>query len=140
MLFREIIAVYCENHTEHTNTLCGLNGQFFDVEVGCTYSKHFALMILITAVLCSVGIPYHCTAPGFPKLYDIPLLFGEIHVFVIYIFVIRSREGTGRAITQTRPPLAGGMIAYGQCHCVGDSNCTLLHAHRNNIVLLDPYQ
>jgi hypothetical protein len=23
MLFRETIAVYCENHTEHTNTLCG---------------------------------------------------------------------------------------------------------------------
>jgi hypothetical protein len=25
MLFREIIAVYCENHTEHINTLCGQN-------------------------------------------------------------------------------------------------------------------
>jgi hypothetical protein len=25
MLFREIIAVYCENHTEHKNTLCGQN-------------------------------------------------------------------------------------------------------------------
>jgi hypothetical protein len=23
MLFREMIAVYCENHTEHINTLCG---------------------------------------------------------------------------------------------------------------------
>jgi hypothetical protein len=23
ILFKEIIAVYCENHTEHTNTLCG---------------------------------------------------------------------------------------------------------------------
>jgi hypothetical protein len=23
MLFRETVAVYCENHTEHTNTLCG---------------------------------------------------------------------------------------------------------------------
>jgi hypothetical protein len=23
MLFRERVAVYCENHTEHTNTLCG---------------------------------------------------------------------------------------------------------------------
>jgi hypothetical protein len=22
MLFRETVAVYCENHTEHTNTLC----------------------------------------------------------------------------------------------------------------------
>jgi hypothetical protein len=25
MLFRGIIAVYCEIHTEHTNTLCGQN-------------------------------------------------------------------------------------------------------------------
>jgi hypothetical protein len=25
MLFRERIAVYCENHTEHTDTLCGQN-------------------------------------------------------------------------------------------------------------------
>jgi hypothetical protein len=23
MLFGETVAVYCENHTEHTNTLCG---------------------------------------------------------------------------------------------------------------------
>jgi hypothetical protein len=28
MLFTEIIAVYCENHTEHTNTLCGHNAEF----------------------------------------------------------------------------------------------------------------
>jgi hypothetical protein len=28
MLFKEIIAVYCENHTEHTNTLCGQNAEF----------------------------------------------------------------------------------------------------------------
>jgi hypothetical protein len=29
MLFREIIAVYCENHTEHINTLCGQNAKYF---------------------------------------------------------------------------------------------------------------
>jgi hypothetical protein len=28
MLFSEIIAVYCENHTEHINTLCGQNAEF----------------------------------------------------------------------------------------------------------------
>jgi hypothetical protein len=27
-LFREIIAVQCENHKEHTNTLCGQNAVF----------------------------------------------------------------------------------------------------------------
>jgi hypothetical protein len=25
MLFGETVAVYCENHTEHTDTLCGQN-------------------------------------------------------------------------------------------------------------------
>jgi hypothetical protein len=28
MVFRERIAVYCENHTEHTDTLCGQNAEF----------------------------------------------------------------------------------------------------------------
>jgi broad-specificity NMP kinase len=28
MLFRETVAVYCENHMEHTNTLCGQNAKF----------------------------------------------------------------------------------------------------------------
>jgi hypothetical protein len=28
ILFKEIIAVYCENHTEHINTLCGQNAEF----------------------------------------------------------------------------------------------------------------
>jgi hypothetical protein len=28
MLFREEVAVYCENHMEHTNTLCGENVEF----------------------------------------------------------------------------------------------------------------
>jgi hypothetical protein len=27
MLFRETVAVYCENHTEHTNILCGQNAE-----------------------------------------------------------------------------------------------------------------
>jgi hypothetical protein len=28
MLFGETVAVYCENHTEHTNTLCGQNAVY----------------------------------------------------------------------------------------------------------------
>jgi hypothetical protein len=28
MLFRETVSVHCENHTEHTNTLCGQNAEF----------------------------------------------------------------------------------------------------------------
>jgi hypothetical protein len=27
-LFRERVAVYCENHTQHTDTLCGQNAEF----------------------------------------------------------------------------------------------------------------
>jgi translation initiation factor IF-1 len=27
ILFRETVAVYCENHTEHINTLCGQNAE-----------------------------------------------------------------------------------------------------------------
>jgi hypothetical protein len=28
MLFRETVAVYCENHTEHINTFSGQNAEF----------------------------------------------------------------------------------------------------------------
>jgi hypothetical protein len=40
MLFRETVAVYCENHTEHINKLCGQNVGFF-VKAGGTYSYHW---------------------------------------------------------------------------------------------------
>jgi hypothetical protein len=29
ILFREMVAVYCESHTKHTNTLCGQNAEFY---------------------------------------------------------------------------------------------------------------
>jgi hypothetical protein len=31
ILFGETVAVYCENHTEHTDTLCGQNAEFWYV-------------------------------------------------------------------------------------------------------------
>jgi hypothetical protein len=43
MLFREIIAVYCENHTKHINTLCEQNKGFLNVKSNGTYIYHFAL-------------------------------------------------------------------------------------------------
>jgi hypothetical protein len=43
MLFRETVAVYCENHTEHINTLRGNNVEFWYVKAGGTYSDHWAL-------------------------------------------------------------------------------------------------
>jgi hypothetical protein len=36
MLFREIISVYCENHTEDINTLCGQNAEFSSYLTGNT--------------------------------------------------------------------------------------------------------
>jgi hypothetical protein len=36
MLFREIIAVYCENLKEHINTLCGQNAEFSSYLTGDT--------------------------------------------------------------------------------------------------------
>jgi hypothetical protein len=43
MLFRERVAVYCENHTKHINTLYGHNAEFWCVKAGGTYSNHRAL-------------------------------------------------------------------------------------------------
>jgi hypothetical protein len=42
MLLGETVAVYCENHTEHTDTLCGQNEEFWCVKAGGTYSNRLA--------------------------------------------------------------------------------------------------
>jgi hypothetical protein len=39
MLFGETVAVYCENHMEHTDTLCEQNAEFWYVKPG----NHWAL-------------------------------------------------------------------------------------------------
>jgi hypothetical protein len=46
MLFGERVTVYCENHTEHTNTLCGQNAEFHYVKAGGTYIDQWALKCL----------------------------------------------------------------------------------------------
>jgi hypothetical protein len=43
MLFREIVTVYCDNNTEHANTLRGQNSESQYVKAGGTYSKRLAL-------------------------------------------------------------------------------------------------
>jgi hypothetical protein len=43
MLLGETVAVYCENHTEHTDTLCGQNAVLWYVKACGTYSEHWAL-------------------------------------------------------------------------------------------------
>jgi hypothetical protein len=42
MLFRETVAVYCENHMEHTDTLCGQNAESY-YEAGGTYNNRCPL-------------------------------------------------------------------------------------------------
>jgi hypothetical protein len=34
LLFRETVAVYCENRTEHTDALCGQNVEFLYLKAG----------------------------------------------------------------------------------------------------------
>jgi hypothetical protein len=43
MLFKEIIAVYCENHMKHTNAIYGKNAEFYDVKAGGACSHILAL-------------------------------------------------------------------------------------------------
>jgi hypothetical protein len=40
MLFGETAAVYCENHTEHTDTLCEQNVEFWYVKACGMYTNH----------------------------------------------------------------------------------------------------
>jgi hypothetical protein len=43
MLHGEKIAVYCENHMKHKNTLCGQIVEAYYVNAGGAYSNHWAL-------------------------------------------------------------------------------------------------
>jgi hypothetical protein len=43
MLFGETVAVYCESHMEHIDTLCGQNVEFQWVKAGGTYIDQWAL-------------------------------------------------------------------------------------------------
>jgi hypothetical protein len=41
MLFRETVVVYCENHTEHKDTLCGQNAVYIN-SVRTSQESHYA--------------------------------------------------------------------------------------------------
>jgi hypothetical protein len=47
MLFGETVAVYVENHTEHTDTPRGQNARFKRIKAGGIYSNHWALKGLL---------------------------------------------------------------------------------------------
>jgi thioredoxin-related protein len=50
MLFGETVAVYCENHTEHTDTLCGQNTEIHCVKKCGSYTNH---CVVLSAGLCA---------------------------------------------------------------------------------------
>jgi hypothetical protein len=41
----QTVAVYCESHTEHTNTMCGQNTEFQHVKAGGTFRNHNGLIL-----------------------------------------------------------------------------------------------
>jgi len=43
MLYREIIAVCCQDHTKHKNTRCGQKVVLLNVKRGAAYRKHWAI-------------------------------------------------------------------------------------------------
>jgi hypothetical protein len=47
MLFRETIAVYCENHMEHINTLCAQNAGFQHVKASGIYFQCLNYLIFL---------------------------------------------------------------------------------------------
>jgi len=53
MLYREIIALCSQIHTNHTNTLYGKNTEFVNVKAGGTYSYHWALEGLMSVIKTS---------------------------------------------------------------------------------------
>jgi hypothetical protein len=50
MLFRETVAVYCENHTERTDTLRKQITDVYNMSLGGKYGDHCALNGLVTGV------------------------------------------------------------------------------------------
>jgi len=43
MLYRGIIAYYCDSHKEHINKLCGQSAEFVNGKAGGTYSDHWPI-------------------------------------------------------------------------------------------------
>jgi translation initiation factor IF-1 len=72
MLFRETVAVYCENHTEHTNTLCGQNAVYINSvrtsqethHVSTTKPSRLMLFREIIAVYCENHMEHTNTLCG----------------------------------------------------------------------------
>jgi hypothetical protein len=51
MLFRERVAIYCENHMGHVSTLCGQNVEVLNVKAGGAYGNHCADFIVYLGMI-----------------------------------------------------------------------------------------
>ena len=81
MLYREIIAVCSQIHTEHINTLCGQNVGLLHVKAGGTYSDRWALRcynLLISA-------------------------YAYVHVCVCVSAVLSNKSPSPPVLTATQP-------------------------------------
>ena len=45
---KQITGIYCEDHTRHTNALCGEHVELFNVTSGGTHNYHRALTVTDT--------------------------------------------------------------------------------------------
>jgi hypothetical protein len=43
MLLGKTVALYCEDHMEHTDTLCGQNAEITDIKISGRYVCHYVL-------------------------------------------------------------------------------------------------
>jgi hypothetical protein len=66
MLFREIIAVYCDDHKKHIHALCGTNAEFFmlkqmaDIATGAMHFEGDCTRVLsVFAITSQQGITYN---------------------------------------------------------------------------------
>jgi translation initiation factor IF-1 len=67
MWFRETVTVYCENHTEHTDTLCGQNAVCTSQEthyISATEPNRLMLFGETVAVYCENHTEYTDTVCG----------------------------------------------------------------------------
>jgi hypothetical protein len=62
MLFREMFAVYSENRTKSTNTLCGKIAELFIVNADDMYGHHFYLTLDVYHSRTSVVISQLCVS------------------------------------------------------------------------------
>jgi hypothetical protein len=76
MLFGEIVAVYCENHMEHTDIICGQNAEFWWVNAGATYTNHHAMKrgVEVYSTILNLGTGWRWVVSLLSALLPVPIV------------------------------------------------------------------